>query len=212
MRLLDRRQPRIRSGAAREASGPRHSSPRATAAIGVALLLALVPAREAAATTMIALDLAELTLGADEVVVADVVEARAERAQGGMIVTRLTVRVETGLAGTRTRADELEVVTAGGELGRSGVVVHGAARLRTGQRYLLFLRRRGVGFTIVGQAQGALPVTAPARGEPIVQPAEGLPRLVRRRNGRLVDASAAITRPTPLAQVAARIAEVSHGR
>jgi hypothetical protein len=181
-------------------------------AVCVATLAALAPVREAAASTMIALDLEELTLAADEVVVADVVDARAEPAQGGMIVTRLTVRVETGLAGTRTRSDELEVVTAGGELGRAGVYVYGAARLRLGQRYLLFLRRRDIGFTIVGQAQGALPVTNPTRGEPVVQPAEDLPRLVRRRDGRLVDASAAITSPTPLAQVATRIVEASHGR
>jgi len=186
---------------------------RPHAVIAAFLLVAsTLIAAEASATTTIALDLGELSVAADEVVVARVITSTPEPAQG-MIVTRHVVEVESSIAGVAGPWDDLEVITAGGELDGLGVLVHGAPRLRTGQRYLLFLRHTGNAFVVVGQAQGALRVHEDAgTGDTVVEPAEALPSLVRMERGRLVSAIAAVVAPTPLDTVIAAVREARHGR
>ena len=176
--------------------------------ITAALLAAcLGRAGGAEASTMLALDLAELTARADDVVLATVIGARAEPARG-LIVTRVLVRVEVTVAGRSGPADELEVIVPGGELDGLGLLVQGAPRLEPGRRYLLFLERTNPSFRVVGMAQGAMPVEEDRRGRLLVEPPEGLPGLVRPVGGRLVPALPAVSAATLLDEVTARVREV----
>lgn len=163
------------------------------------------------ASTFIALDIDDLAMAADEVVVGTVVSSQAEPARG-TIVTRFVVRVETSVSGGTTPADELEIVAAGGELDGIGVMVHGSPRLAVAQRYLLFLRNHQSEYTVVGLAQGALPIREErSNGELLVAPAENLPSLVRRNQGQIISSPSAITSPTRLDLVISRIREARHG-
>lgn len=166
----------------------------------------------AQASTMLALDLAELTLASQEIVVAEVVGQRAEPVPGG-IVTRVVVRVEQGIVGISGAGDELEIILPGGELDRVGMLVHGAPRLTSGERYLLFLRSHEPEFQVVGLAQGAFPLERSVdSGEIVVASPGNLPGLVRLSAGRFEPAQPAISRPTPLDVVIARVQEAHRGR
>jgi hypothetical protein len=164
-----------------------------------------------AASTLVALDVDELALAADEVVVATVVSSQAE-AVSGTIFTRYRVRVNTAVGGLSTPGDELEVIAAGGELNGIGVLVHGAPRLTVTERYLLFLRRHHSAHGVVGSAQGALPIREDVHtGDLLVDPPDDLPRLVRHDQGRLIPTAFALTGPTRLEHLLVRIREARHG-
>ncbi len=175
------------------------------------ILFLFLPA-PALGSTMLALDLSELTLAAQEVVIAEVIGERAEPVRGG-IVTRVVVRVEHGVVGRSGPGDELEIVVPGGELDGVGMLVHGAPRLTLGERYLLFLRRHEPEYQIVGLSQGVYRLMrSPETGSLVVSPPENLPGLVRLSEGRFQPAEPAIPRPTPLEDVIARVREAHHGR
>lgn len=181
---------------------------RILALIPICLLVPLA----ATASTMLALDLGQLTRAADEVVVGEVIGLQAEPIRGG-IITRVTVRVEAAVAGRAGEGDELEIVVPGGEFDGIGMLVHGAPRLVHGRQYLLFLRRHAPEYQVVGMAQGAWPLRrASDTGRLMVTLPPNLPGLVRARDGRLEPARPAIDRPTPLDDVILRVREVHHAR
>ncbi len=137
-----------------------HVMKRLRAALPLVLVMAAAPAR---ATVVVALGVDDLVHQSD-VVILGVVE-RAESAwEGGVIVTRATVRVERTLKGAPAQA--IVVRRMGGVVGTVGQIVYGEAALAAGERTLLFLERRRGGLGVTGMAQGEFVVTTdPATGE-----------------------------------------------
>lgn len=178
----------------------------------IALLALLAATQLARASVTLALSLDELSRAAEVILAGEVLGSRAERV-GGSIMTRSTIRVELEVAGHSPESGLIEVVTAGGEIDGVGLLVHGAPRLRSGERYLLFLRRQHHQLRCVGMGQGALSIGAdPDSGQPVVSPARRLPSLVRRQGRHLVSAAPALIAPRPLSSVVAQIREARRGR
>ncbi len=165
------------------------------------------------ASTALAMDLAELTKTADEIVVATVISMQGEPSRG-RINTRVIVRVQDVIVGNVHPSDELEIIIPGGEFNGIGMLVHGAPRLVMGDRQLLFLKRHDFEFHVVGLAQGALPVQASTVNNSqswLVGPQNHLPGLVRVRDGQLESAAPAVEQSVQLEEIIARIREVRRG-
>lgn len=127
--------------------------------IAVALLplLALLLAAPASATTMVRLDLSELTWIADLVIEGEVLDHQAERMPGQVFLQTATrVRVTSVLKGELESGALIDVVEAGGLLGDEQTHVPSAALFAPGERVLLFLERRDGELRCVGMNQGKL--------------------------------------------------------
>ncbi len=144
----------------------------------VITLGALLACSTAQATTLRALSSEELATAAERIVLGTL-ESRASYWDGTRIYTRHVIQVEETWHGPPT--DRLEVLTLGGVVGAIGQRVVGTARLRVGDRVVLFLAAGGGEelFTI-GMAQGAFHVE---EGDPegsdtsapeLIRPATGL--------------------------------------
>ena len=121
--------------------------------LGLAPVLAglCVAAPGAVASMARALDLTELTAAADQIVVADVLSARA--AWDGAhqsIHTTVELAVAESWKGQPPADGRITIRNLGGAVGDIEMTVHGAPRFSAGERALLFLRRSQV----VGMAQG----------------------------------------------------------
>lgn len=178
-----------------------------TSALAFSVLL-VVPSAQG--SLVIGYNLVDLAQRADDVVVGEVIAQETESING-MIITRSTLRVAHNIGGTTRVLEALEVVSPGGEYGGVGVDVEGAPELTINRRYLCFLQRRGNATTVVGLAQGALPIVEDEEGNDLVLPPAELPHLVRRIDGRFVATSPALIAPRPLADVIAVVQEARHG-
>ncbi|MBI4951373.1 MAG: hypothetical protein HY908_05030 [Myxococcales bacterium] len=130
-------------------------------ALAVTLAPAWLPTSgQAHAALAVALDLDELVAGSEACIVGRAAERRSEWVElggGRRIVTYTRIDVERTVFG-RERAS-VWVRTLGGGVDGIGQVVSGEARLRPGQRALLFLRRAPDRvFTITALAQGHYPL------------------------------------------------------
>ena len=120
-------------------------------------LLALLLAAPAAATTMVRLDLSELTWIADVVVEGEVVADQVERVEGQRFLRTVTqVRATRVLRGDLVEGDSLDVVEVGGRLDGEETRVPSGVVFAPGERVLLFLERRDGELTCVGMDQGKL--------------------------------------------------------
>lgn len=157
-------------------SGVRSRRRRAAAGLGLVLLLwgpgrpGSVP--EAAATSLVRLDLAGMTARASVIVHATVEDMRSRylsgEGPGGTIVTDVRLRVRRGLLG----AHDGEILTLqhlGGVVGEIGQLVPGEARFRVGEEVVVLLAPRPGGLFTVGMTQGALHVRRDDKGEARVQ-------------------------------------------
>ncbi len=142
-------------------------------------LLALISV-PAAASTLIALDLDELTANSDSICTGTVLDGTAFL-EGGRIYTLSRVEVVDPVLGV-SKGQILEIVTAGGHGEHFSQKVFGAAELTTGGQYLLFLSQGTRGAKrVVGMSQGALRLaTDKETGRRLVRPPVRSVRLVRR--------------------------------
>jgi|WetSurMetagenome_2_1015567.scaffolds.fasta_scaffold573027_2 hypothetical protein len=106
---------------------------------------------QAMASAVRALDLADLTAGADQVVVADVLTVtsawdRTHRT----ITTTIEIAVRESWKGSPSADGRITIRQPGGTVGEIEMTVHGMSRFVVGERALLFLHRS----QIVGMAQG----------------------------------------------------------
>jgi hypothetical protein len=130
---------------------------------------ATAPLRDASASTSVAIPFdALVSQSSAAVFVTPVTQTSVWEA--GRIFTYTDVHVDTRVAGARL-ADDVWVRTMGGEVGHIGQEVEGEAVLTIGRPTLLFLRPavtlpvEGAGSSPMGNAPGALAVTARAQGQ-----------------------------------------------
>jgi hypothetical protein len=85
------------------------------------------------------------------------------------IVTYTRVRAHELLSGADPKQDELLVRTLGGRMGELGELVHGEARLRTGDRGVLFMMPARDVLTVTAMAQGHYPLRRDRAGVELLE-------------------------------------------
>ena len=130
------------------------------------ILLGLLGASLASATTLLALDVPALTKGSALVVRATVrsVEARWTK-DGGRIMTDAVLDVTETWKGAPTK--QLTVMQPGGIVGEVGQLVHGTARFTVGEDVVVFLEPRGDRFLLTGMLQGKFKVETSSDGKAV---------------------------------------------
>jgi len=132
------------------------------------VLFLLLPVAVALTAIVRELSLAELTVGADVIVLGTVVSAEArETPDGKSINTYSLVRVAEGYKGLAGDSS-VHVETLGGRVGTTTVYFAGEARLAAGESVLLFLKRwpgRQGSFHPFGFSQGKFRVSVKAAGQ-----------------------------------------------
>jgi hypothetical protein len=132
------------------------------------LALALLLGRSGAATTMTALPTAHLFQRADIVAVVEVDRVAAVQA-GSRVWTRVDAHIGQSFKGASAGAP-IEILTPGGEAGKFGHYVEGAATFRPGESCVVFLVRMSNGaYEPVGMEQGKLTIEPAATGGWIVR-------------------------------------------
>jgi hypothetical protein len=105
----------------------------------------------AIASLMRSMDLAELTVGADQIVVGDVVSTECAWDTGHRnIYSTIEISVQESWKGSVPNDGRIRIRQLGGTVGEIEMTVHGMARFTRGERELLFLRQAHV----VGMGQG----------------------------------------------------------
>lgn len=176
-------------------------------AIGTVLLSALFASAPADASILVALDLQELAAESDRVAVGRVVLVEPIRLGSGMIRTRCRILVEQELQGFDDR--EIVVETLGGQIGRLGMRVEGAASLALGDRVVVFVKGDGTAvFRPVGMAQGVMRIEREGRRD-VVTPS-GVGALLVRSNERgvMVKSAGPLAEPEPLDRFLSRVREI----
>ncbi len=136
-------------------------------------LLLLVISFPAQAAVVAPLTLDELLASSDRVVRGAVLSSGAVFDEvRGRIQTFHRVAIRETLKGDA--ADELVVITMGGETPDLGQIVPGAARLPAGQELVLCLRAVTDGFVVTGMAQGVFRVETVSGGDVFVRDLRGI--------------------------------------
>lgn len=152
-------------------------------ALGIGLLGAALLAPGAAfCTTLLSIDLEELTLDADCICLGRVSDSTVF-SRGNRLYTLHLIEITKSISGDKALGDMVEVVTAGGSAEGIRQKVSGAAYLEVGEEYLLFLEQRGEKDIVypIGMSQGAYPVELDtSTSERLIRPPASLPRLVRK--------------------------------
>jgi hypothetical protein len=128
------------------------------------LSVAVLVAPRARSSVAIELTIGDLTREADLVVVGTVTLARvAWSVDHRRILTRAFLKPEEAWKGT-IPGGGVVVLLPGGELEGLGQRVSGVPEVAAGERVVLFLRRRGDSFRLVGMSQGLFRVPQAAAG------------------------------------------------
>ncbi len=98
------------------------------------------------------LTLDELAIRADSILVGEVTDITAYQEENGNIYTLATISVEQTVKG-QTR-DKATLRTLGGELDGQVMWVEGTPGFQPGERVVVFLKKGGGAFTIIGGFQG----------------------------------------------------------
>ncbi len=130
------------------------------------LLLTVLSAVLANATTLLALDVPALTRGSSVVVRATVrsIDTRWTK-DGGRIMTDALLEVTEPWKGAPAR--QVIVMQPGGVVGEIGQLVHGTARFTVGEDVVVFLEPRGDRFLLTGMLQGKFKVEASSDGKAV---------------------------------------------
>ncbi len=134
-----------------------------TGAVALTLSIAMAAA-PAHASSVLALELPQITASADQVVVGDVMSAKsAWSPRRRVIVTTVEISVVEIWKGEMPRERKLTIVQTGGSVGDIEMKVHGLCTFTVGERAVLFLRGTGVS-SVVGLGQGKRLLTFDAAG------------------------------------------------
>ena len=103
--------------------------------------------------------LPEITESADVIVDGLVQQLQTQKADRGDLYTRVTLRIEDIWASDREMGQNLDILLAGGTLGRRKEVVEPQATYAVGERVVVFLKRNSKGNLItVGLTHGKFKV------------------------------------------------------
>jgi hypothetical protein len=167
------------------------------------------------ASVVLALSLEDMTRKADVVALATARESHSRREKNGsLIVTDVTLEVETPLKGGLTKGERIVATVLGGALEGLALQVPGEASFATGQRVVVFLYRAPTSreLRVVGMSQGVLPLFA-QDGNTMVAPGGQSAALVEPGvGGDLHDAPDALQKPQPLGDVLTRIRQFANER
>src|SRR5579883_1831307 len=121
------------------------------------------------ATQVLRLSLADLTHRADAIVVGHVVSQSVHwNDTGQRIYTDTVVAVDQDLRDRLLPTSTVVVRQAGGMVGNVGMVIAGVPKFASGETVLLFLRRAGQFYGVVGLAQGKMKIVKTAKAELLV--------------------------------------------
>jgi hypothetical protein len=165
-------------------------------------------AGRASASVVQALSLEQLTSKADEILIAVPTERRARRhADGKMIVTDVSLRVQSVLKGAHKPGDTARATVLGGTLDGVALQVPGEASFASGERVLVFLERakRSQDLRVVGMAQGALALREQGGATMVMPGGSGAALVERGADGQLRDAPPALTEARPLTALVEQI-------
>jgi hypothetical protein len=139
------------------------------ALLAAALLLGL----PAAATTMLRIELPELSQTADTVVHGTVLRVESRwSGDGRRIVTDVEIAVTEALKGQV--AGTVRLVQPGGTVGDIGQKIHGMATFKSGEEVVVFLNRQSSrAFRVTGMSQGKYQVRRSADGRSVLAVPEG---------------------------------------
>jgi hypothetical protein len=148
--------------------------------------------RDAAASSMVPLDVEALSARADRILVGhvDSIESHFIAPGSRYIVTDVTLTTERNVLGAPS--DRFVVRHLGGAVGKLGQLVYGEASYRVGETVLLFASERQGAFFAVGMAQGVMHVyvdgagiaRASANGRPLEEVVERARAATAGRRGR----------------------------
>lgn len=121
-------------------------------------------ALEASATSMLRVDVDELTRSSDAIVRGKVKKKESRWSQDGMrIFTEVQVAVEEALKGKKEAV--VYVYQPGGVVGEIGQKVSGLASFEAGEEVVLFLTRRGPAYQVTAMGQGKYRVERSSDGK-----------------------------------------------
>jgi hypothetical protein len=167
----------------------------------------LAPA-PAEASVALALTLEQLAERADVIVVATATEEQSRRhIDGKLIVTDVSLKVDTVLKGDAKPNATLVATVLGGHIDQLAMQVPGEASFEIGRRVIAFLQRakHSGDLRVVGMAQGVLPLIQ-RDTTTMVLPASGDNALMERdENGRLREGQGALQQPVPVGELLERI-------
>jgi hypothetical protein len=169
--------------------------------------LALVAALVAPATTLVQMDLEQLTRAADVVARVRVLSSES-RWEGGEIWTFTRVEVGETLKGGAPR--EIVIRLIGGEVGGLASIVEGVPRFRAGEEAYLFLEPTRPGeMTVTSWVQGTFRVVRDAEGREAVTQDTGGMLMYDGANGRFRPGG---VRQMPLEEFRQRVRAARDGR
>ena len=170
------------------------------------VILGLVLAARAAATTYLPVTFDDLVRRADVIFVGEVTDVRPFVMQSGadtVVMTRVAFSVVDPLFGTSSLVEVFDFL--GGQVGDAGMRVAGMPQFTVGDRHVVFARREPSINPIVGFTQGLLRVTRDAAGVDRVQTLDRRP-LERVENiGRAAAVTVAAAVPMRLGDLRDRI-------
>lgn len=178
----------------------------AAAAMTAAAVLA--PAPHAQASVVKALSLEELTHKAEVIVLGTATERQSRYGvDGKLIVTDVSMKVETALKGDVKSGQTLIATVLGGRIDDVALQVPGEANLPVGQRVIAFLYHSPASgdLRVVGMAQGVLSLVQKDQTTMVLPGGGGAALMAPDAQGQMHEAPPALTQPLPLGDLLAKI-------
>ncbi len=177
---------------------------RVTLSIVFALILAVAPAPNARATTVLKVDVNAMTRISDWIVRATVVSTTPVdlRPEGGTLYTDVQLKIQTVYQGKNVPS--LATIRLMGGVGADGlaVTVPGMPQFRTGEQVVIFLEKTKHGFVPCGLEQGVYQVRQVGAVSYVDRRSRGAHLVERSQQGHLVAAHPpAVTPATTLAEL-----------
>jgi hypothetical protein len=179
------------------------------AAAGIAAIGAvLAPAPQVQASVVQALSLEELTHKAEVIVLGTATERQSRYGiDGKLIVTDVSMKVETALKGDVKAGQTLIATVLGGRIDDVALQVPGEANLPVGQRVIAFLYHSPASgdLRVVGMAQGVLSLVQKDQTTMVLPGGGGAALMAPDAQGQMHEAPPALTQPLPLGELLAKI-------
>jgi hypothetical protein len=175
--------------------------------IGLLAVVSMTAIRVQASVVQ-ALSLEELTHKAEVIVLGTATERQSRYGiDGKLIVTDVSMKVDTTLKGDVKAGQTLIATVLGGRIDDVALQVPGEANLPVGQRVIAFLYHSPASgdLRVVGMAQGVLALTQKNSTTMVLPGGGGAALMAPDAQGQMHDAQPALTQPMPLGELLAKI-------